>query len=110
MTDFLHDELPDQEKQFIAKARTARDVVKGAIHQQMSLYGDINSQDRNNMERLGALITRLKGHEPQEALNGDPHKVPDPNGLLDGIERLNSTHAHHSEIIGHMISKLEELI
>lgn len=90
-----------------AEARTAK--VPGRIHALMGEYDKLNHRDRENMERLSQLLTKIEGSTPEPA-NDNPERMREPDGLLDGIEKLNGTHAHNGEIISIMISKLEELI
>lgn len=119
---FKEEEKPDQEKcvsyehEMEMKAKPvemerlteAGKRRQGALHSQLIEYYHVNRLHSDIIKRLDALIIRMNGQRPE-----DPNKMaatPEPDGVLDGMRMMNSTHQDNLEQMMHLISILEEAI
>lgn len=89
------------------------DYEPGQLHMSYNAYDMLLNEERNNMYRLGRLIERLEGVTPEKVNPNDKEselKNRRIHGLITELNLLNEENARVTDIISHMISKLETLI
>lgn len=116
---FNEEERPDQEKcvsyeHEMEQLTEAGKRRQDALHSQLIEYYHVKRLHSDIIKRLDALIIRMNGQRPE-----DPDKMvatPEPDGILDGMSMMNSTHQGNLEQeyllkrMMHLISVLEESI
>lgn len=105
-------EMAYQEKRNLAMADQARKATPPSEFNRIgSHYNELNNRGRRIMERLADLINRLQSPSPEKVNTAGEHpSPPTPQGLIHAFLDLNETHAHHIDIMEHMVNKLEELL